>query len=320
MLKKRLSEKSRRGVYFITRRCDLRCWYCNVPRIHANKKDELGIDGIRKVISNLKRLGVDFITIFGGEPMLRYQEIEEVLPQIVEFAYPIINTNGRLIVESERVRESYRRMVNIGMNNMSVSIDKMVEDTDDFPDGSEEKSWYAWEALEIARNFGVTDLSINGVIDTAKPHDVIPVIEKASELGYDVRLSLVQTPKVDTESESFFFGQTHMEKEALDDVLHMILNNIDGWNVKTTPGYFESIINGTNDSFVCNTPGYIVVTPDGRYQLCQNIYGEELLNLPLDTSWEDYENAWYKDLDKHCPGCYLNCHVDYHIRHELWNG
>lgn len=318
-VQKQLAETEKRGVFYITRRCDLRCWYCNVPRIHADKRDELDVPGIRRVLHNLKRLGVDLLTIFGGEPMLRYAEIEEVLPQILEFAYPVLNTNGRLIVISDEYRDSYERMVNMGLNNMSVSVDMMTQNhlSKDM-DGSESKSIYAWDALEIAKSLGVTDLSLNAVIDTANPSSVLPVLEESSRLGYDVRMSIVQTPKANNEENSFAFGVTTMEKEELDTVLSEIIARAKEWNVRTTVEYFEAVIDGHDVDFVCNTPGYIVVTPDGKYQLCQSIYGEELLKLPLETSWEDYQDAWYKDLDKHCPGCYLNCHVDYHVRHGLW--
>lgn len=314
---KQLVESNRRGVFYITRRCDLRCWYCAVPRINASKKDELDIDGIRQVIQMFRNYGVDLITIFGGEPMLRYDVVEQMLPDILEFAYPVINTNGKLIVTSDEHRNSYKRMVDAGLNNMSVSVDSIT--TSPEGDGSDIKSYYAWGALDYAKQLGVTDLSLNAVIDTANPVAILPVLDEAKRYGYDVRISIVQTPNTTGANDTFGYGSTSINEQMMIDTLTEILFKLDYWNIKTTGDYFKGFLYGLSDTFQCSKAGYIVVTPDGRFQLCQSIYGEDLLTLPLDTDWDTYENVWKKDLKKHCPKCYLNCHVDYHQRQGIWS-
>ncbi len=65
---------------FITRRCNLRCPYCNVPKIN---QPELSYQEWVKAIQILQKLWVVKIHFLGGEPTL-YKDFFNVIKYVVD--------------------------------------------------------------------------------------------------------------------------------------------------------------------------------------------------------------------------------------------
>jgi MoaA/NifB/PqqE/SkfB family radical SAM enzyme len=72
----------RRRPYFahlsVTHRCNLRCHFCQIP---LERIDELDLEGMKRVIDRLDRLGIAVLSLTGGEPLLRKD-----CPDIVNYA------------------------------------------------------------------------------------------------------------------------------------------------------------------------------------------------------------------------------------------
>ena len=62
----------------ITRKCNYQCIHC-YEHFNLDEKDTVPIDAWRNVISKLQEYGVSIITLSGGEPMLRYDGMLELL-------------------------------------------------------------------------------------------------------------------------------------------------------------------------------------------------------------------------------------------------
>jgi len=83
------------AIFSITNRCNLRCKGCYAQAIHASSDDALSTGDLRRIIGEAGDLGVSFIVIAGGEPLMR--------PEIVEIArsFPrvifLLVTNGLLL-------------------------------------------------------------------------------------------------------------------------------------------------------------------------------------------------------------------------------
>lgn len=58
------------GVWELTLRCNMRCLHCG-SRAGAARGDELSVDELLKLADDLAELGNRFITLSGGEPLLR---------------------------------------------------------------------------------------------------------------------------------------------------------------------------------------------------------------------------------------------------------
>ena len=145
-----------RASVYLTRRCDVRCWYCQVPLIDAKKRTELSIEDWRTVVDRMAEMGVTLAVNTGGESFLRQDLLLDTVPyQIERGIYPVVLTNGRLIHKSERARETLRKLADLGLNALSVSIDKPSEDFDN-DEGSISKSGTGKWALDFAASLGMS--------------------------------------------------------------------------------------------------------------------------------------------------------------------
>ena len=104
-------------VLHITSECNLRCKHCYAS---AGKKqsDEMTLEEIRSVIDQLNDMGVNYVTVSGGEPMM-HEHFFEILDYISKKNMnTMVTTNGTLLND-----ETVRRMKVLGVDSVQVSID-----------------------------------------------------------------------------------------------------------------------------------------------------------------------------------------------------
>ncbi len=82
-------------VYSITDRCNLNCKGCYNQNLRKSAKEELTSDRMKGIISEAKELGISFIVLAGGEPLIR-REILDITGDYPEIIF-LIFTNGMLI-------------------------------------------------------------------------------------------------------------------------------------------------------------------------------------------------------------------------------
>lgn len=109
----------------ITNRCNLQCKHCCMSALKANIcTDPLTTDDWKKLIDKLDGIDIDYITITGGEPMIRDDFFE-----ISEYAKERLNVPLQLMSNATLINES--------------NVDKLMELFDDFSfslDGADEES------------------------------------------------------------------------------------------------------------------------------------------------------------------------------------
>lgn len=101
----------------VTNRCNMRCIHCCYSS-GEKVMDELTLENIKKVMQDVKTLGVQHIDIFGGEPTLRGG-----IAQIIQFAKSLeikteLLTNG--FVMDERKIDA---LLDAGLDSIGVSLD-----------------------------------------------------------------------------------------------------------------------------------------------------------------------------------------------------
>ncbi len=107
-----INERVWRASYYLTRRCDLDCWYCCVPGVDAVRRDELDAAGVDAVVANLALMGADLIVFTGGEPFLRPDLLLPALQAARRHGiYPVLLTNGRIAVSQPEGRAKLRELV-----------------------------------------------------------------------------------------------------------------------------------------------------------------------------------------------------------------
>lgn len=104
-------------TFDVTARCNLRCKYCYV-RAGKGLSNELTTEHIKSIIHELADLGVFWISISGGEPLLRSDICEITQYCVAKGLSTSITTNGTLLDA-----ELATRLRNTGLERIQVSID-----------------------------------------------------------------------------------------------------------------------------------------------------------------------------------------------------
>ncbi|MHA2231187.1 MAG: radical SAM/SPASM domain-containing protein [Candidatus Hodarchaeales archaeon] len=96
-------------VFSITNRCNLRCHGCYARVQQRNSHAEISSNKLRNIIAEANELGISFILLVGGEPLLR-QEILDIAKDFPEIIFPLL-TNGLLL--DEKLVTKIRRLKNV---------------------------------------------------------------------------------------------------------------------------------------------------------------------------------------------------------------
>ena len=161
------------GIY-ITRRCNLRCGYCNVTR--RTYDSELGIKEWIKVFEILEHIGIERVVILGGEPTL--------VPGIDKVVYYVANsTSLELSIVSNGVVSSaqLKRLADAGLEHFSTSLDTLCERT--FDEFTLRKSQNTLEVMEQMQEWGVKHLRAYLVLSQHNLNDVSSIAQQLTERG-----------------------------------------------------------------------------------------------------------------------------------------
>jgi MoaA/NifB/PqqE/SkfB family radical SAM enzyme len=93
----------------ITNRCNLKCMGCFPRAKHRLRMPEMSESKLRGIIEEARELGISFILLAGGEPLVR-PEILDITKDFPEIIFPLI-TNGLLIDEELLQRVSGQKNV-----------------------------------------------------------------------------------------------------------------------------------------------------------------------------------------------------------------
>ena len=96
-------------LYSVTNRCNLHCKGCYHRALRGGAGEELSGDEVRRLVAEATGLGISFIVLAGGEPLVRPETLE------ITAAYPdvlfLIFTNGLLIDDDTISTLKHRRNV-----------------------------------------------------------------------------------------------------------------------------------------------------------------------------------------------------------------
>lgn len=108
----------------LTHRCNLACHGCYMQHEHRNLSPDMTLDQIRSLISQAVDLGISFLILAGGEPMIRKDEILTLAREFPELIVAVY-TNGTLITREVAAElGSLKNLVPI------ISIEGGEEETD----------------------------------------------------------------------------------------------------------------------------------------------------------------------------------------------
>lgn len=104
-------------VVAITSRCMYRCEHCYT--IHTLKKqDVVPFDKLMDAIEKLVDIGVGMLSLEGGEPLIRYDDLLEIIKRVGDRANPWIATTGHSLTE-----EKAKELAEAGLIGAQISLD-----------------------------------------------------------------------------------------------------------------------------------------------------------------------------------------------------
>src|SRR5450759_68918 len=89
----------------ITDKCNLECAYCWTNSSPKGKKS-IGYEDIVRLIEGLQYLGLDRVSLSGGEPLM-HAEIHKIIKYLIHCGLSVdVTTNGTLLTVVKRIFES----------------------------------------------------------------------------------------------------------------------------------------------------------------------------------------------------------------------
>jgi radical SAM protein with 4Fe4S-binding SPASM domain len=167
--------RPRLAVWELTLACDQKCVHCG-PRAGIARPDELDTQECLRLVAELAELGVQEVTLIGGEAYLR-DDFILVIRAIREHGMHATLTSGGYNLGRERADA----MVEAGVESVSISIDGLEAQHDVLRDRV--GSWRrAFEALAHLRAAGA-DVTANTQINALTRHDLPALLELLAAAG-----------------------------------------------------------------------------------------------------------------------------------------
>jgi len=268
----------------VTRRCNLTCGYCTE---HDNSSNPVAYDNLRRRVDALHRLRVTHITILGGEPLL-HPQISQIVAYGRAHSTVSITTNGSLVSD-----DIIERLNDADLNHMQVSIDSAEVDPTHYLQKTLKLLQPKLERLKAKARF---DVHLAAVLCEKSADGVEPLLQKASEIGMPITLSIVHDPtgRCAIKGEQYVSKWEYYGRQANQFGFGMI-----GFE------YGRKLLAGEMPAWKCRAGARsLYIDEFGNAQYCSAQMGR--LNKPiLEYSWNDV-----REQSRHRKGCESGCAVD----------
>jgi MoaA/NifB/PqqE/SkfB family radical SAM enzyme len=110
-------------IYSITDRCNLHCKGCYAQALHTSMISEMNNDKMKQTIREARELGVSFMILAGGEPLVR-KEIFDIIAEFKDVMF-FVFTNGTLIDDklADRMRTLHNLVPIISLEGNRIETD-----------------------------------------------------------------------------------------------------------------------------------------------------------------------------------------------------
>ncbi|MBF0275177.1 MAG: radical SAM protein [Nitrospinae bacterium] len=274
---------------FITERCNLSCIYC-FPNSPNRKVNDLSKEQIFEIIDELYVMGTRYITILGGEPMIR-KDFGEIVDYIVNKGMVAeCGTNGFYI---NKHIEAVKKLFTVCN---SIDGDKEGHDANR-GEGSWEK---IIESIETCQKHGVP-IQMRAVFTKKNVHCLKYLLELSKK--YNTSLALAEQSCVKPEDISyvmtteevrdFWIKVKEYKKEGYDiDKSDALLDKIINYPVDIPYDkiFYEGDVIPEGDFPKCNlSQGYCFIDVDGMMYPCANLfgkYGKNIFEVGIQGAWD----------------------------------
>ena len=271
-----------------TSRCNLRCHYCH---IWEEQTEELDTEKWKVIVDKIDAMGAASVAFTGGEPMLR-----DDICGIIDYAklkglFVKLTSNGTLPIER------YRRLLETGIDNISISLDGI--EGDDLPYRK-----VSPKIIELIKYLYLhrepKQLYISHTL-TQRNREGLAKFVSFLDSNFPGLPALVQPVVV---------GQGKLRRNTEGKVDASILKEFRQLlNPESFSDACQTYYSSTEDfQWGCNAGRrFFHIRPNGDFWICQDVPTE--LNILDDDFFQKWESYDFTPLTRSCGGCIYNCYL-----------
>jgi MoaA/NifB/PqqE/SkfB family radical SAM enzyme len=283
---------------------------CSVWK-HA-ESEEMNLKEIKVAAEKMKKLGVSYVVITGGEPLLR-KDIVEIVNIFSKLGMSTrLQTNGLLLTE-----EKLDKLIKAGLNDITISIDTLDNKKQDEICGIKNinVSDKALEKLKLVSKKMPKSMTVANIVFSHKNIDEIIKLIKVLD-GLNVWPTFCPVSLAEDSGNQLFkanacsFNFTKKDLEKIDTIFKEIFRlKKQGYKISISSKYLKQsleYIKTGNKKWKCDAGKlYFVIFPKGQFSLCDDV--ETKYNILDKDFMKNYKSKKMKNFMKksrdNCEGC-----------------
>jgi MoaA/NifB/PqqE/SkfB family radical SAM enzyme len=276
-------------VHFeVTLRCNAKCGFCDYWKTDKSARDS----ELKSFADAARFFNPMMITYTGGEPTLR-RDLEEIVSAVSKAVHvklsSLLTHGGMLSVERAK------SLWDAGIDQFNISLDYLDERHDEAR-GIPGLSQKIFELIPRLKAIGIDSIRFNTVIKKSNLDQLIPIAERARELGCGVNFSSYSDSKNGNKEGLIRDDRVHQLAAVTAQLLEFKKRN--RGVISNSDYYLETIpLHARGDMKQPCRSGIrtIHVNPMGHVKRCPD--------FPTDFHWSEFRK--YKPVD--CNACYYAC-------------
>lgn len=295
-----------------TNYCNSDCEYCThaINRFPREEKFSIPHDVIMRTIEDAGELGVDAISISGGEPLLR-DDILEIIKKTVDCGIvPVLLTNGLLL------NKKWDCLGKAGLRYIIISVDSVDRYIYEKQRGADFDLAIAGiqGAIQMREKFNNVEIHVSAVLTKDNQEDFLRLLDYMNDRSIKVQISPYHKREDDSEDYSI------VEREKIERLTAQLIQmKRDGYLIANSIGFLEHLPDffcghkTMPDNFRCKV-GYTSLAIDTYMNVkpCWSFMFEPIGNLNdanLQEIWRSEKMQNYRErmLCSECEGCWYLC-------------
>ncbi len=272
----------------VTMRCNARCGFCDYWKTPADTRDT----EVAEFAAIARHFSPMLVTFTGGEPTLR-RDLEDIVASVrkaVRYTYVQLITHGGML-SLDRAKSLW----DAGVDQFNISLD-YLDARHDVARGIPGLAQKIQELVPRMRDAGIGGVRFNTVIKQDNLDQLMPIVERAAELGGGVNFSLYTDFK-NGNREHLIGEDQHRALEAV--IAKLLAYKQRRRGIITNSDYYlEQIpryVRGEMTEPCQSGSTTIHIDPQGQVRRCPD--------FPADGHWTAYRG--YAPID--CNACYYAC-------------
>lgn len=289
-----------------TRRCPTLCSYCAITTATVKNKPDMPIHEWITGLAQLRRIGVSFLAIYGGEPTVRRADLPVFIREAKRLGFDLTVITACIGMTPDRWVE----LIQAGLDSVTVSLDAPPDAEYVEPDGQIRRTTAVLDSLSFVRT-RVRDIEVVMTVSSSNLGLVLPMLDWADRMGYWVNFDLQHPDRGQPGSKCKGSAPAFEEddKEGASAIFREVLRRKrEGVRIHNSEAVLMAWANGSlfDYEWRCTDPFWLSVDCDGSMMYCDDSYDSSINQFSVTTlhaRWEEFLTAWYAWRDQSTCHC-----------------